>query len=119
MTITVDRFESDDLPPQLASGSNSGATTDSQVVAAEVDPDVRLYLPDGEGWEAHIKQNSEKVYCYSKHPGEDYFHLIVNGELYLVRDHEKYCLRCGLRLGILTQDRLFWQRRVPRKRHLP
>ncbi|WP_397570266.1 hypothetical protein [Schlesneria sp. T3-172] len=78
-------------------------------------PDHRLYVPDNEDWKAEIKRDSEKVYCYSKHPGQDWFHLILNGEIYVSRQHERYCLRCALRMGFLTDDRLFWQNRVSRR----
>lgn len=83
----------------------------------QVDPvlDVRLYLPDHEDWTVAIKRDSDKVYCYSKSPGEDWFHLILSGEIYVARDHERYCLRCALRMNFITQDRLYWQHRVPKK----
>ncbi len=80
-------------------------------------PDTRLYVPDHDDWNIHIKRDSERYFCYSKHPGEDWFHLLLNGEIYLTRQHEKYCLRCALRMGFLTEDRLFWQHRVPKKRN--
>lgn len=80
-------------------------------------PDTRLYVPDHEEWQIHIKRDSERVFCYSKHPGEDWFHLILSGEIYLQRQDEKYCIRCALRLGFLTEDRLFWQHRVPKNRN--
>jgi hypothetical protein len=79
-------------------------------------PDVRLYACDPDAWQAHVKYDSERIYCYSKAPGQDYFHLILNGEIYLQRDDEKYCLQCALRQGVATQDRLFWQNRVGRKK---
>lgn len=78
-------------------------------------PDTRLYVPDNADWDVHIKRDSERVYCYAKLPGEDWFHLILNGEIYVTRQHERYCLRCALRMNFLTQDRLFWQHRVPKK----
>lgn len=80
-------------------------------------PDTRLYVPDNEDWDVHIKRDSDRLYCYSKHPGQDWFHLLLNGEIYVSRQHEKYCLRCALRMGFLTEDRLFWQHRVPKKRN--
>lgn len=79
-------------------------------------PDTRLYVPDHEEWDIHIKRDSDRFFCYSKHPGEDWFHLLLNGEIYVSRQHEKYCLRCALRMGFLTTDRLFWQHRVPKLR---
>ncbi|HEY4258738.1 MAG TPA: hypothetical protein VGM98_01205 [Schlesneria sp.] len=79
-------------------------------------PDARLYVPEQEEWHVHIKRDSEKIYCYAKLPGEDWFHMLLNGEIYVSRQHEKYCLRCALRHGYLTEDRLFWQHRVPQHR---
>lgn len=79
-------------------------------------PDTRLYVPDNEDWDIHIKRDSERTYCYAKLPGEDWFHLLLTGEIYVSRQHEKYCLRCALRMGFLTEDRLFWQHRVPKLR---
>ena len=78
-------------------------------------PDTRLYIPDNEDWDVRIKRDSDRIYCYSKHPGQDWFHLILNGEIYVTRSYERYCLRCALRMNFLTQDRLFWQHRVPKK----
>lgn len=79
---------------------------------SEFDP--RLYVPAAEGWQAHIKRGWEQQYCYYKLPGQDYFHLIVSGEIYLQHGDEKVCLNCALRTGIVTADRLHWQH-VPRK----
>jgi hypothetical protein len=76
--------------------------------------DVRLYAPFPEGWQAQVKQGWDKQYCYYKHPGEDHFHVLVAGELYLQHGDEKVCLSCALRNGILTTDRLYWQH-LPRK----
>ena len=71
--------------------------------------DVRLYAHTPEGWQAHIKQGWDKDYCFAKNPGEDWFHLLMSGEIYLQHGTERYCLNCALRRGILTADRLYWQ----------
>jgi hypothetical protein len=81
--------------------------------------DVRLYVTDSTEWTAHIKEDSAKLYCYQKNPGEDFFHLIVDGEIYLAKGDEKYCLRCALRDGVATTDRLFWQNRVTKRKSEP
>lgn len=73
--------------------------------------DVRLYVPNPEGYEAHIKHDAEKEYCFIKNPGEDYFHLLVVGEIYLQRGHDKYCLTCAQRQGLISTDRMYWQHR--------
>ena len=90
--------------------SNRPVTLDNETVV-----DSRLYVPDNEDWGVEIKRDSDRIYCYAKQPGQDYFHLILNGEIYVTRQHERYCLSCALRMGFLTQDRLFWQHRVPKK----
>ena len=104
----------DDPPADALPPENS---IDVSPSAPSVDPipDKRLYVPSHEDWNVHIKRDSNRHYCYSKHPGEDWFHLLLNGEIYVSRQHEKYCLQCALRMGFLTEDRLFWQHRVPRK----
>jgi len=77
--------------------------------------DNRLFVPQHEGWKGHVKPNSVKEYCYYKNPGEDYFHLLVLGEIYLARGDEKCCLNCAIRHGVVTRDRLHWQNHVSRK----
>lgn len=83
----------------------------------EASEDCRLYLPDSESWAAHIQRGSERQYCYAKAPGEDFFHLIVTGELFIQKGDEKLCLMCAVRLGVLTHNRLFWQ--FPGRKKLP
>jgi hypothetical protein len=96
-------------------GESPSVSDSSHADSLDPVPDSRLYVPDNEDWTAEIKRDSERIYCYSKHPGEDWFHLILGGEIYLTRQHERYCLRCALRMGFITTDRLFWQHRVPKK----
>jgi len=100
--------------PAEVSESTSAATPTER---ADPPPDDRLYVPDNEDWDVHIKRDSERIFCYAKAPGEDWFHLLLTGEIYVSRQHEKYCLRCALRMGFLTDDRLFWQHRVPKQRN--
>lgn len=71
--------------------------------------DARLFLPTAEGWDAGIKQGWEREYCHAKNPGEDFFHLLMNGEVYLQRGSEKVCLNCALRRGVASRERLNWQ----------
>lgn len=80
--------------------------------------DARLYVPQSQDWTAHVKQGWEKLYCHSQAPGEDHFHLLLNGEIYLERDGDKYCLNCALQHGIITDDRLYWQRSRPGTRRM-
>lgn len=72
--------------------------------------EARLYVPDHEGWEAAIKRDWTKEYCFSQNPGDNFYHLLLSGEIYLERQGEKYCLNCAMRHGVLTRDRTFWQK---------
>jgi hypothetical protein len=73
--------------------------------------DDRLYVPDSAGWKAAIKSDWNKEYCFAQKPGEDFYHLLVTGEIYLQRGSEKYCLDCALRHGFATHARSFWLQR--------
>jgi hypothetical protein len=91
---------------------HAGLTMDEPVTLNAVDDcDVRLYVPELEGWTARVKGGWEKLYCFYKQPGQDYFHLLMGGEIYLERGEEVVCLMCALRRGIVTTDRLHWQHR--------
>ncbi|WP_437224339.1 hypothetical protein SH661x_003587 [Planctomicrobium sp. SH661] len=79
---------------------------------AEPALDCRLYVPEAENWQARILTSWEKVYCFSKNPGQDYYHLILHGEIYLQKGDEVYCLSCARRDGVATHDRLYWQKRT-------
>ena len=74
----------------------------------------RMYVPHFEGWSARIKTNWDKDYCFAKNPGEDYFHLLLCGEVFLENGAERLCLTCAQRRGVATNDRLYWQRGVRR-----
>ncbi len=72
--------------------------------------DNRLYVINVEDWTASVKLNWDKEYCFQKKPGEDYFHLLLCGEIFVQTGDEKYCLNCAFRRGIVTTDRLNWQK---------
>jgi hypothetical protein len=71
----------------------------------------RLYVPDFAGWKAAIKHDWNKEYCFVQRPGEEFYHLLATGEIFLHRGTEKYCLSCALRHGYVTHDRASWLRR--------
>lgn len=79
--------------------------------------DRRLYVLDG-GWSAVVHLGGTSHYCYSQNVGEDYYHLILSGEIYMTDGDVKYCLNCALRHGIITTDRLAWSQRSRRGRQV-
>lgn len=74
--------------------------------------DRRLYVPE-EHWEPYIRRGGDRFYCYGKFEGEDWHHQIVTGELFLKRGAEVLCLACAIKQGVITDDRVFWQRLRP------
>lgn len=75
--------------------------------------DDRLYVPHPAGWTAQIKKSGGTERCFAQHPGQDFFHLIVKGEIYLENGEERFCLTCAMRRGIVTRDRMFWKHDSP------
>jgi|GEM_PF-2028717 hypothetical protein len=88
----------------------SGGSDNSETPNESFPGDVRLYAPEAENWRAHILTSWDKVYCFAKHPGQDYYHQLMYGEIYVQKGDEVYCLNCALRDGILTRNRLYWQK---------
>lgn len=100
--------EASATPDQSALQSQSDPQTEILAPAAT---DHRLYLVSPEDCEVVAKRTWEKEYCYSKAEGEDHFHLLQQGELYLRCNNEKLCLNCALKRELLTTNRQHWQRR--------
>lgn len=73
--------------------------------------DRRLYLPHAvKEWTPRVMSGHSREYCHSKFADDPNYHLLVEGEVYLDNGAQKYCLECGLRMGLLTHDRMFWQK---------
>ena len=52
----------------------------------------RLYLKEP-GWRVAQKTDSEKSYCYMMAPGQDYYHRLLDGEIYFYHGPERLCPR--------------------------
>jgi hypothetical protein len=85
---------------------SSPERTDSELLGG----DERRYVLHPESTTAHVKETFEKEYCHAKVPGEEHFHLLVAGEIYLETNGERFCLNCAIRRGDLTPNRLHWKR---------
>ena len=86
-----------------------------QLVEHDVPEDLRVYVPFPDGWSVHIKKDGIREYCYFKSPGQDWYHLILPGEIHLQYGESRFCLNCAMRYGHLTKERLFWQNGPRRK----
>jgi hypothetical protein len=74
----------------------------------------RLFLFEKD-WRVEVKLDSEREFCYMMAPGQDYYHRLHDGEIYLAREDEKLCLACAQRRGMLS----FTPRILPERARIP
>jgi hypothetical protein len=60
----------------------------------------RLFLREM-GWTFATKQGNEREYCYAMLPGQDFYHRLLDGELYLQGTEERLCIPCAARRGLI------------------
>ncbi len=65
-----------------------------------LDPAPRRLFIREPGWRVGHKLGSEREFCYMQAPGEDFYHRIMDGELYLVSGEERICVPCAARRGL-------------------
>ncbi len=71
---------------------------DREAVSAD-----RMYLAEP-GWRIDVKAGSDREFCYTMKPGQDFYHRLLDGEIYLHRHAEKLCLECAARRGLLVGE---------------
>ncbi len=64
---------------------------------------TRLFVFEA-GWRIAQKEGSERVFCHAMAPGQDYYHRLLDGELYLTHGDEKLCFACAARRGLLSHE---------------
>lgn len=65
-------------------------------------PDVpRLFLREM-GWTFATKNGTEREYCYAMYPGQDFYHRLMDGELFLQGTEERLCVPCAARRGLIA-----------------
>jgi hypothetical protein len=69
----------------------------------EVVSSGRMYLAEP-GWRIGVKAGSDREFCYMMMPGQDFYHRLLDGEIYLQRHGEKLCLACASRRGLLVAE---------------
>ena len=54
------------------------------------------------GWRIGVKTDSHREFCYTMAPGQDFYHRLLDGEIFLLRAEERLCFDCAWRRGLLT-----------------
>jgi hypothetical protein len=63
----------------------------------------RMYLAEP-GWRIGVKSGNDREFCYMMTPGQDFYHRLLDGEIFLHRHDEKLCLSCASRRGLLVAE---------------
>jgi len=63
----------------------------------------RLFVFEA-GWQILRKSGSHREFCYAMYPGKDYYHRLMDGEIFIAKADEKLCLPCAARRGLLSYD---------------
>lgn len=63
----------------------------------------RMYLSEP-GWRIGVKIGSEREFCYTRAPGQDFYHRLLDGEVFLHRAEEKLCVACASRRGLIATE---------------
>jgi len=82
--------------PSLLSPSPSPPASDDDILPAR-----RMFIFEP-GWRVGVKIGNVRELCYMIAPGQDYYHRLVEGEIFLVRDGERLCLTCAARRGLIS-----------------
>ena len=69
----------------------------------EIAPSRRMFIFEP-GWRVDVKTGSTRELCYMVAPGQDYYHRLLDGEVFLVRDGERLCLSCASRRGLISLE---------------
>ena len=63
----------------------------------------RLFLREP-GWQIGQKVGSLREFCYMTAPGQEYYHRLDDGEIFVQRGEERLCIPCARRRGLLTYE---------------
>jgi hypothetical protein len=54
------------------------------------------------GWNVGMKTGSHRELCHMMAPGQDFYHRLGDGEVYVHQNTEKLCLSCAFRRGLIA-----------------
>ena len=63
----------------------------------------RLFIHEP-GWRVGLKIGSVRSFCYTMAPGQDFYHRLLDGEIYLHHGDERLCIACAERRGLLSHE---------------
>jgi hypothetical protein len=82
--------------PSVLSSQSSPLACDDETAISR-----RMFIFET-GWRVCVKTGSTRELCYMMTPGQDYYHRLLDGEIFLVRDDERLCFACASRRGLIS-----------------
>lgn len=76
----------------------------SDPTPADEGPSPRRLFVFEPGWKVGMKVGSVREFCYKMAPGQDFYHRLCDGEIFLQRGDERICLACAERSGVLAYE---------------
>ena len=67
--------------------------------------DVRIYVLDAEHFSPALQREATGRNCGRAAEGQDFFHRIATGEVYLTDGERDYCLNCAVAQGLASRTR--------------
>ena len=82
--------------PSEFSSQSAELTSDDETPTSR-----RMFIFES-GWRVGVKTGSTRELCYMMLPGQDYYHRLLDGEIFLLRDGERLCFACAARRGLIS-----------------
>lgn len=79
------------------------ASPNSDVAQATRDVVPRMYI-HALGWRIDVKRGSDRAFCHVMAPDQNFYHRLVDGEIFLHRGEDRICLSCAARRGIIAAE---------------
>ncbi len=54
------------------------------------------------GWTVGVKTGSQRELCHMMAPGQEFYHRLGDGEVFVQQSTEKLCLACAFRRGLIA-----------------
>ena len=71
---------------------------------SESDPAPRRLFIREIGWRVGHKLGSAREFCYAMAPGQEFYHRLLDGEVFVYHGDERLCLACAERRGLLAYE---------------
>lgn len=69
-----------------------------------MNPEPRRIFVREPGWQVGQKVGSLREFCFMTAPGQDHYHRLDDGELFVFRGDERLCMPCAERRGLLAHE---------------